>query len=251
MFAAGTISRVLIILSVFSTAVVLVRADPESGLVDPGDDSLRLYAVNIELSPSQSWIAYITYRTKRFIKLAIKRDLGPGGVYLGEGLVITAAHVIGSDPAPRVRILGEDLPAEVVKKGKFEDVDLALLRVDQEKLPIKLRLRRMPLCRKTVFGGLEVVVATPVGVARSSVISAAQLPAELRRKFSTDIKDVATTGNSGSGVFDAERKCLLGVVSRKIVSPANGLDAPERDIAKYFVPAPTIAEFISDVYRAK
>jgi hypothetical protein len=30
------------------------------------------------------------------------------------------------------------------------------------------------------------------------------------------ISDVATTGNSGSGVFDAGSKCLLGIVSRKL-----------------------------------
>ena len=31
------------------------------------------------------------------------------------------------------------------------------------------------------------------------------------------ISDVATTGNSGSGVFDAGNKCLLGIMSRKIL----------------------------------
>jgi hypothetical protein len=41
----------------------------------PTDDSLRIYAVEIWQDPPQSW--------------------GPGcGVYLGEGLMITAAHVV-------------------------------------------------------------------------------------------------------------------------------------------------------------
>jgi len=44
---------------------------------DLADDSLRLYAVDICQDPRQSW--------------------GPGrGLYLGNGLVLTAAHVIGS-----------------------------------------------------------------------------------------------------------------------------------------------------------
>jgi hypothetical protein len=43
----------------------------------PTDDSLRIYAVDIWQDPPQSW--------------------GPGrGVYLGKGLVLTAAHVVGS-----------------------------------------------------------------------------------------------------------------------------------------------------------
>jgi hypothetical protein len=66
--------------------------------------------------------------------------------------------------------------------------------------------------------------------------------AEYQKRFSTVISDVATTGNSGSGVFDAGQKCLLGIVSLKIYqTPRSG--APEnehKDIAKYFVPASII-----------
>jgi hypothetical protein len=65
------------------------------------------------------------------------------------------------------------------------------------------------------------------------------------------IRDVATTGNSGSGVFDAGQKCLLGIISLKIYqTPSN--EAPEsehKDIAKYFVPASIIQAFIPPEYR--
>ena len=61
------------------------------------------------------------------------------------------------------------------------------------------------------------------------------------------IRDVATTGNSGSGVFDAGQKCLLGIMSRKITVRLN--TAHEKDIAKYFVPASTIRAFIPTEYR--
>ena len=65
------------------------------------------------------------------------------------------------------------------------------------------------------------------------------------------ISDVATTGNSGSGVFDAGNKCLLGIMSRKISVRPNSADAEseEKDIAKYFVPASTIRAFIPTEYR--
>ena len=65
------------------------------------------------------------------------------------------------------------------------------------------------------------------------------------------IKDVATTGNSGSGVFDLGNKCLLGIMSRKIYVPANSADpeSKEKDITKYFVPASTIRAFIPAEYR--
>jgi hypothetical protein len=47
------------------------------------------------------------------------------------------------------------------------------------------------------------------------------LPAKHQKRFSTVIRDVATTRNSGSGVFDAGQKCLLGIMIRKIYVPAN------------------------------
>jgi hypothetical protein len=67
------------------------------------------------------------------------------------------------------------------------------------------------------------------------------------RKFNTVISDVAQTGNSGSGVFDAEKKCLLGIMSRKISDYRTDRSTGKRelyDIAKYFVPASVIGQFI-------
>jgi hypothetical protein len=57
--------------------------------------------------------------------------------------------------------------------------------------------------------------------------------------------------NSGSGVFDAGNKCLLGIMSRKICVKPKGKDAEgeEKDIAKYFEPASKIRAFIPTEYR--
>src|SRR5437879_2698143 len=164
----------------------------------PTDDSLRIYAVDIWHDPPQSW--------------------GPGrGVYLGNGLVLTAAHVVSSAARirPSVRIAGMDLPAKAIKEGNIERVDLTLLSIDEQKLPIYLQMRRMPLCEKNPWPGEPVIVAIPQGTARSHIMLPALLPAEFQKKFSTVISDVATTGNSGSGVFDAGQKCLLGIISLK------------------------------------
>jgi hypothetical protein len=197
------------------------------------DDSLRVYAVNIIRDPPQDWTGY--------------------GVYLGNGLVITAAHVVGraSRTKPTVRIAEVDLPATAIREGWFELQDLTLLSVDEQKLPVSLRLRRMPLCDHAPWVGERVIVAVPEGTARSHIMSPFLIPRSLRGRFSTIISDVATTGNSGSGVFDATRKCLLGIISRKIQARVLGADskAELRDIAKYFVPASIIREFIPHEYR--
>jgi hypothetical protein len=198
-----------------------------SAYADPSDDSLRRYAVNILQDPPQSWTGY--------------------GIYLGKGLVITAAHVVGraSRTKPSVRIAGMDLPANAIKEGSFERVDLTLLSVDEQKLPVSLRMRRMPLCEKPPWAGEPVIVAVPEGTARSRIMSPQLLPPVYQTRFSTVISDVATTGNSGSGVFDAGQKCLLGIMSRKIqVRPSSDPEGELKDLAKYFVPASTIRAFI-------
>jgi len=200
------------------------------------DDSLRLYAVHIDRTPKQSWIG--------------------NGVYLGGGVVITAAHVAGLGfwRKPRVEIAGQDLPTEVLKDGHFHNVDVTLLSVDARQLPVSLRLRRMPLCQNPPWAGEPVIVAIVESVARSFVLSPALLPPGITAKFQTAISYVAETGNSGSGVFDANKKCLLGIISGNIrldrTRQENGHEVTERhDVAKYFVPASTIAAFIPSEVR--
>ena len=192
------------------------------------DDSLLIYAVSIHRTPTQSW---------------------PGsGIYLGKGLFVTAAHVVGRAwlTRPRVVIGEKEYPTRVVKEGSLEGTDLTLLAVDEDELPIRLRLRRNPICVEHPWAGEQVITVVPGSTARSHVIPPERLPLNVRN-FSTVIGDVAGTGNSGSGVFDAQRRCLLGIMSRKIsltTKRAGGDKRETRDIAKYFVPAATIAAFI-------
>ena len=219
-------------ISLCLAAMVLVPLD--CGHAEDTDGSLRVYAVNIIRHPTEPWTGK--------------------GVYLGKGLVITAAHVVGwaFRTNPSVQIAGLDLPAKAIKQGSYLwGVDLTLLSVDEEKLPVSLRMRRMPLCETPPWPGEPVIVAVPEGTARSRIMSPQLLPKNVRSRFPTVISDVATTGNSGSGVFDAGNKCLLGIMSRKIYVPANSADpeSKERDIAKYFVPASTIRGFIPTDYR--
>ena len=206
-----------------------------SALPQDADQSLQIYAVHVLIDPMKTWSGQ--------------------GVYLGNGLVLTAAHVTGSFwNTVRVAIAGQELPAAVIKRGSFSDVDLALVSIDDSKLPVSLRLRRMPICQQPLIPRQEVIVATPEGIARSRVASPALLPRDVAPQFRTAISDVATTGNSGSGVFDANKKCLLGIISAKISQTQSKMEnghavREPHDLAKYFVPAPAIAAFIPPQYR--
>jgi hypothetical protein len=163
------------------------------------------------------------------------------GVYLRSGLIITAAHLTAADAEMGVRIAGVALPARVMKQGSFEDADLSLLWIDEEKVPTRTSLPPMQLCKALPWPGDEVIVVDAEHASRSHIVSPQVLSFEFRSKYTSLIADVATTGNSGSGVFDPKQKCLLGIMSRKFFS-----HTPEgnKDIAKYFVPARAIREFI-------
>ncbi len=207
------------------------------------DDDLKVYAVNVVKTPP------------------FEKQFTGYGIYLGHGTVITAAHVVGHWPAltnPRVLIAGQDLPAKVIKEGSFETVDLALLSVDETRLPISLRLRRNPLCKEPPKAGENVIVVLSYGTVRSRIIFPQLLPPKYRTNFNTFISDVWIAGGSGAGVFHAERKCLLGILSSKIwnynYQMENGqvvrdLARSTTDIARHFVPASEIAEFIPPEYR--
>ena len=213
-------------------SALAVALTPTPGQAQSDPAALTTSAVHINRTPKQSWPGY--------------------GVYLGNGLILTAAHVAGdvAQTKPRVVIAGQDLPAALVKQGSLEGVDLTLLSVDGTKLPVGLQMRRTPLCEHPPYAGERVVVAIPEGTAPSTVVPRQAIPADLRGRFDTAIADVATTGNSGSGVFDAAEMCLLGIVSRKLSIVQRPLEfgAPARttDIAKYFVPAAQIKGFIPE-----
>ena len=151
------------------------------------------------------------------------------------------AHLTASDAEISVRIAGVVLPAKVLKQGSFEDEDLSLLMVDEEKLPRSIELPRMQLCEAPPWPGDPVIVVDARRTSRSHIVSPQVLPLGWRTKFSTLIADVATTGNSGSGVFDPNHKCLLGIMSRKFFSHTTEGD---KDITKYFIPAAAIRAFM-------
>jgi hypothetical protein len=193
-----------------------------SAQADSTDNSLQIYVVQMLQGSEQS--------------------LAGAGVYLGNGLVITASHVAGPDH-PGVRIGGLNVSAKMVKGGSFEATDLALFSMAEEKLPMKLRLRRLPLCQKAPEVDAPAILAAPGGITRSRIVSPLLLSPDYRIRFPTLISDIETSGKSGSGVFDAERKCLHGILSAKI---SNNL---KQAIGTYFVPASTIQSFVPDGAR--
>jgi hypothetical protein len=220
----------------FASATVIASLLSASAHAQSSDDDLRIYAVNVVKTPP------------------FERQFTGYGIYLGQGIVITAAHVVGHWPFfthPRVLIAGQDLRAKVIKNGSFETTDLALLSVDEATLPMSLRLRRNPLCNRSPSIGSEVIDVIPEGTTRARVISPLSITPQLRKRFDALID---SPKDSGSGLFDAERKCLLGVISARVQKYHYQLENVRirgyvDGYAGYFVSAAKIAKFIpSDLH---
>ena len=201
------------------------------------DDALKIYGVNIvhTIPPFRHW--FIGY-----------------GIYLGKGKVITAAHVVGRWPSltkPRVFIAGQDLPATIIRQGSVDRVDLALLSVDQNRLPVSLRLRKNVLCSDQIRVGTNVIVVYPEKIVRSRIVSPLFVAPEDQLTFGTLINEPE---GSGSGVFFRDTKCLLGIVSREIkkfVPQYEGrhIEVKPNGFAGYFVPASQIRKFLPSQFE--
>lgn len=85
--------------------------------------------------------------------------------------------------------------------------------MEEAKRPVGLRLRHNPPCKEVPKVGIEVVDVVPAETIHSRIISPMLIAREFRRRFDTLI---SIPQGSGSGLFDAERKCLLGIMSAKI-----------------------------------
>jgi hypothetical protein len=209
------------------------------------DDDLRLYAVGIvNVTPFQ-----MPFRGSPPFKLPFSGY----GIYLGGSVIITAAHVVGHWPLfanPKVIIGGREITAKVIKKGRFPQLDLAQLSIEQSSLPASVGLRQGALCKEPAQAGTDVVVVYPDKTVRSRVISPRAIAPEYQSQFGTLISEPQ---GSGSGVFDAGKGCLLGIISAAITrsSPMGAPVAPfgfQRDWGAsvgYFVPANTIVTFLS------
>jgi hypothetical protein len=191
------------------------------------DDSLKIYGVHVDRTPQQSWTGL--------------------GIYLGQGMVLTPAHVsgLGLWRRPRVEIAGKIYPTKVLKDGHFHRVDLTLLSIDVNELPVSLGLRRLPLCPVPSWSGEQIVIMTQENVVRSFVIPPAPLPAG----YNTAVKSVPDSGGSGSGVIGANKRCLVGMITRTIAGTKTSEEEDGREtvkpvtVAKYFIPASQTADF--------
>lgn len=174
------------------------------------------------------------------------------GIYLGDGLVLTAAHVVKLDPDhSKVTVLldGVRTDGDLVFSGQQHgNVDLALVKIDASLLSPKRRDQTpVPVCLDNPGPSQPVVVAS-----WGTVSSATTIPSPI----SSDAKETGSWtnilstgyhhGNSGGGVFHPREGCLWGIINLEMSGPLKGSSQVVDFTA--FVPATKITPFIGDYF---
>lgn len=162
------------------------------------------------------------------------------GVFLGGGLILTAAHVVKLNPADQTATVimdGWRLTASIAALAP-NGLDLALLKIDPAEVSGQRRiLSPVQLCTTPSVANQPVIVAAQGTVSLSkTVTSPIQSPA-----LTGDWTDILTAGYthgaSGGGVFDANKGCLIGIIIIEATAP--GIELTE------FLPAAKIAPFLA------
>lgn len=165
------------------------------------------------------------------------------GVYLGDGLVLTAAHVVQLDPANPVSSVildGWKTDAKLVATGS-NGLDLALLKIEPADLSRQRRdMKRVETCPASTAANQPVVVAALGTVTLSKTVGFPINAPVLKGDWTNILATGYTHGASGGGLFDAGKGCLAGIVIIEATAP--GVELTQ------FVPAPDIAAFVA-AYR--
>jgi S1-C subfamily serine protease len=162
------------------------------------------------------------------------------GIFLGDGLVLTAAHVVAPDPQmPTASVImdGWRTDARLLTTAPA-GLDLALLKVSSEDL--SLQRRQLPptaLCATGTGPNQPVVVAAQGTVSLSHTVGAAIRSTTLNGDWTNILATGYSHGASGGGVFDAKKGCLAGILV--IGASGQGIEVTE------FLPAAKIAAFLA------
>lgn len=173
------------------------------------------------------------------------------GIYLGDGLVITAAHVVRLDPANRkvtVLIDGRRRDGSLVSVGQSDSVDLALIKIPAEELGEKRRKQApVAVCTGNPGPSQPVVVAS-LGTVSNALTIATPITSDLQTGSWTNLLSTGYhQGNSGGGVFDPQLGCLWGILNMELSGPSK-TDGRFLDLTA-FVPASKITPFLDDYDR--
>lgn len=170
------------------------------------------------------------------------------GVFLGDGLVLTAAHVVDINPSnPNVTVVldGWRKDGVVVKDGHKDNLDLALVKLPPQALSAP-RMAQAPvtLCPDNPTPNQKVVVASTGNVTEAATINTAITSDGQAGTWTNLLSTGFHHGASGGGVFNPKQGCLWGIINIEL---SGNVDGRFLDLTA-FVPASKIKPFLNGYY---
>ena len=170
------------------------------------------------------------------------------GISLGNGIILTAAHVVSVDPDnPNVKVLmdGVLVPGRVIRIDPAEIRDLALVQVAPEQLTEPKRTQApLSICAENPGLLKPVWVAAQGQVTRSLTVNT---PITAKGQNTNGWTNLLATGYdhgaSGGGVFVMGQNCLSGIVYLQMKGP-DRVNGGFLNLTA-FVPAAEISDFLS------
>jgi len=158
---------------------------------------------------------------------------GSGVVWDGRGLVVTNDHVVPGERAEVDLGDGDRLPAQVIARS--QQLDLAVLRLDDEPLPGRLVPATIRDSSELHVGELVVAVGNPLGernaitlgtVGRTGVASWPKGPRDV-----IEIGITLRPGNSGGALADVQGR-VVGI-PHMVVGPGQALAIPSNVVQQF------------------
>lgn len=221
------------------------------------------YAVVVIVTAVMAWIqggtAAAAAPEPGSVGVRVEKPAGDGvhysqgsGVFLGNGLVLTAGHVVSVDPGvSKVTIImdGWRMDGAIVRMGDGKKLDLALIRLDPRVLsPERKAQSSVPVCEANPGINQAVSVASLGTVTKATTISTPITSyGESVKGWTNLLATGFRQGDSGGGVFDPARNCLWGVIAMEL---SGRLKSTGRYVEMTgFVPATDIGAFLDDYRR--
>jgi len=139
------------------------------------------------------------------VQIQTRTGVGSGVVYDESGLVLTVAHVVGTNRQITVRLAdGRSVPGEVA--GAHGATDVAVVRIDPDAV---LDTAELATGQQPLVGQLAVAVGSPFGfdqTVTSGIVSAVDRVVNEVSMVQTDA--AINPGNSGGPLVDAEGRVL-------------------------------------------
>jgi hypothetical protein len=217
--------------------------------------SLRIAILALGLALARPvWAAEPATPTPAEVGVRVEKPAGDGvhyqqgsGVYLGDGLVLTAAHVVKLDPTHNkvvVLIDGVRTDGEVVFNGDAHKIDLALIRLVANELTPKRRTQpQVHVCPANAAPNRSVMVASMGTVTAATTIPSAVSTIGAGGDWTNILSTGYHHGNSGGGVFDPGHDCLWGILVQEL---SGRLDDGRNVDLTAFVPTRQIDAFLAD-----